>query len=175
MVILFNDHYVKRKICGIGRYAGQINLLFLSLDASIVNNSPPIFFYRKGKLIKYIRFLAINFFESIYPIVYLLFNKNCIHISPSYAVPYSFYNKKTIVVVHDLAFLEYPESYGILEKFYFKINLFFTKYSECQIVVPSLYVKNRLISLYKIKQNRVIVISPYAEIKPSKESTDFNY
>ncbi len=175
MKILFNNHYLKRKMCGIGRYARQINSMLLSNNIYVVGNSPLTFFYQDGKVIKFARFLAINLYESIRPIFYLFFNKNTIHISPSYAVPYSFGNRKTIVVIHDLAFLEYPKSYATLEKIYFKINLFFIKYSKCHIVTPSVYVKESLMNIYRINEKRITVISPYAETTFSSMKESINY
>lgn len=158
--ISFNNHYLKRKMCGIGRYSFQINEVFKRPDFKIKRNSLPDFFYKKGSVIQKIRFLALFFLEGIMP----LFRSYRVHISPSYSVPFSFGNSKTIVVVHDLAFLENPSNYGKIEMFYFKVNLFFIKYSSCHIVTPSNYVKKSVMDLCNIDQGRIHVISPYTDI-----------
>jgi len=65
------------------------------------------------------------------------------------------------VVVHDLAFLEYPRHYSRFERLYYALNLFVLRRGRHEIVVPSVYVCAQLELRCGISRERIRVIPPF--------------
>ncbi len=171
MRISVNAHYLKReRLSGLGRYTHQIVVGLADQDIQIVPIRPPDRLYAQGgKLYQYLRFLAIFSAELLLPPVLRIIGQTMLHISPAFSAPAAFWSSKYIVVVHDLAFVEYQEFYSRLERLYFHLNLWILRHSDQRIVVPSQYVKRSLCDHFGIAANRVSVISPYAELRYESE------
>ncbi|MDN3679480.1 glycosyltransferase family 1 protein [Vibrio tapetis subsp. quintayensis] len=172
--IIFNGHYLKRKISGVGRYARQT---IDSLDNSqfeVVNNAPHNCVYRGGRFMKYIRFIFVVFYELIIASSKLIMNKRSILISPAFSAPISFGESKSIIVFHDLAFLDYPDCYSYKEIMYFKMNLYIIKVFKHHVVTPSEYVKTDMVNRIGLDESKITVISPYSEFKnlPKKQKNE---
>ncbi|AQS47180.1 hypothetical protein BMG03_04725 [Thioclava nitratireducens] len=104
-------------------------------------------------------------FEAFYPAFALTLERQSKYISPAFSVP--LYNSdRVVVVVHDLAFLDFPECYSRLERVYYRYNLFLLKqFSKIRIVAPSAFVKSDINERLGISADRISVISPYASIE----------
>ena len=108
-----------------------------------------------GKLIKHFQFL---FWKQIsLPLLAKL--KRCdVLICTDYFLPSLKFNVKHIVVFHDAFFWEYPEHYGNLWlKLFHSWAVPSAKNAE-QILVPSEYVKNRLIHFMDIQPEKIRVV-----------------
>lgn len=65
--------------------------------------------------------------------------------------------KKTVVTIHDSAFVVYPNSYWFMSRWYLKLmNKIIVKKSK-KILTPSEFSKNELIKFYNIDQNKIFV------------------
>jgi glycosyltransferase involved in cell wall biosynthesis len=167
MIIIFNSHYLKREITGLGRYTRQLHAALSKHD--VINIHPVSILYKN----KYLRFISIFLYELLGPFLIRLKHKNAIHISPAFSCA-AFAKAADIVVMHDLAFLEYPEKYTKVEKLYFRFNCYLLSKSPCKIVTPSMYVKSQLINNLGIKETRIHQISPYSEFSGSNRDEN-NY
>ncbi len=72
-------------------------------------------------------------------------------------------------MVHDLAFFDFPDCYGDLEKFYYRVNLWIIRSFRHEVVVPSEFVKADLVSRVGINRERINVISPYSNFDGCSE------
>lgn len=167
MRISINSHYLRReRLSGLGRYTHQIIGSLVDQGIQIIPIGVPKHFYSNGIVAyKYVRFFLISAVELLLPPLIRLTGQIQLHISPAFSAPAGFWSKKYIVVVHDLAFIEYRQFYSALENLYFRINLWILSHSCQRIVVPSEYVKRCLCEHFKIKLSRVTVIPPYADLR----------
>jgi glycosyltransferase involved in cell wall biosynthesis len=65
---------------------------------------------------------------------------------------------KTVVTIHDLINLRYPNNYAIIDRLVFKIKLKYAQKCADKIVVPSEQTKNDLIHFYKTDEQKIAVI-----------------
>lgn len=156
MDILFNSHYLGREITGLGRYTRQLHSCLSGENVIYVQVPAILYRYR------YLRFFAIFFWELFGPSLLRLRYPDAVHISPSFSCGI-LASEHDIVVVHDLAFIDYPDTYSALERLYLRFNIYLLKKSKCRIVTPSLYVKNQLSDHLGICAARILTISPYSD------------
>lgn len=64
--------------------------------------------------------------------------------------------KKTVMTVHDIAAIKFPESYNWFERWYSSWSAKFAVQKLWQVIVPSAFVKNDLISTFSIKNSEKI-------------------
>lgn len=160
-MIYISGHYLNRRTSGLARYALQIAGALD--DYGLV----PIVLPHFLKVNSMIRKVSLILLESLYSAFILAIAKDSKYISPAFSVPL-FNSARVIVVVHDLAFLDYPDCYSRLENVYFRSNLFLLKvFSRIKIVVPSCFVECDIIARLGISENRVSIISPYGLTGPS--------
>jgi len=157
MKIFINSHYLSRVTTGLSRYARQVGHAFAGYDVRHIKVPTVLYKFRL------LRFISIFLFELIAPTLLLIFSRRSVHISPAFSVPI-FATERNIVVVHDLAFLEFEIDYGLHERLYQKLNLWLLCRSRSRIVTPSLYVKTQLEEVLKIRFDRITVVSPYSEL-----------
>ena len=166
MRVSINAHYLHRKMSGLARYARQIHAVLLADGHQIVEVQPPGWFYREGgRIRKILRFLALATCELLVPPLILLLRRADYHISPAFAAPLGLVSRRHLVVVHDLAFIDYPELYSRLERLYLRLNLRILQIGRHQIIAPSEFVKAQICRIYGISAHRVHTISPYSEFK----------
>ena len=184
MKISINDHYINRRLSGLSRYANQINIVLDSIGCKKLYISIPNWLYANksqytSALIRPLRFIVLNLTELLLPTIYLFSRRADIHISPAFASALPWFSNKCIVVFHDLSFLEYPVFYGLLDRTYYKLNLFLLKINSQTIVTPSEDVKNKLCRTIYISRDRVYVIPPFSSLgkyshnKPRKKGRTF--
>jgi glycosyltransferase involved in cell wall biosynthesis len=167
MRVSINGHYLHRKMSGLARYARQIQAVLLADGHHLVQIQPPSWFYREGgKLRRVLRFIVLAGYELLLPPLTLLLGRADCHISPAFAAPLGLFSTRYLVVVHDLAFADYPSMYTRLERLYMKMNLWLLCWGRHRIVVPSEFVKAQICLLYRISPSRVFTISPYSEFAP---------
>ncbi len=77
--------------------------------------------------------------------------------APSPAAPFFYKNK--IVVIHDCAYDRFKEFDSLLTKLYFKTMFWGAKYFSQKIITVSQFSKKELVKLYKIRPNKITVIS----------------
>ncbi|MFT5132243.1 MAG: glycosyltransferase involved in cell wall biosynthesis [Gammaproteobacteria bacterium] len=157
-MIYISGHYLNRRVSGLARYAHQVNDALVS-NGIISVNLPK--FLSKYSLV---RKISLVLFELLWPCVTLGLNSRSIYISPSFSVPI-FNSRRVIVVVHDLAFIEFPECYSWSERLYYALNLYLAKiFKRIRIVVPSDFVRCDLIDKIGISRSRISVINPYSSL-----------
>lgn len=167
MRVSINGHYLQRKMSGLARYAHQIQTALLADGHELVYVQPPSWFYRDGSTPRRIlRFAALALYELLLPTWILLLGRTDCHISPAFAAPIGLFSKRYMVVVHDLAFVDYPQMYSRLERLYMQLNLRLLQLGRHRIVVPSEFVRSELVRIYKISPRRIHIISPYSQFTP---------
>lgn len=70
---------------------------------------------------------------------------------PAHVVPLV-HPKKTIMTVHDIAAIKFPQSYSFFERFYSLWSAKFACKNLWQVIVPSQFTKNELISKFKLNK-----------------------
>lgn len=165
MRVSINSHYLHRKMSGLARYAHQIyDALQADEDVITLKIQPPCWFYSEGGSVRrMLRFLAIAAWEMLLPPFLLLSRRIDYHISPAFAAPLGLLSRRYLVVVHDLAFIDYPDLYTRLERWYLRLNLRLMQMGCHTIIVPSAFVKHRICALYGISPQRIHTVSPYSE------------
>jgi glycosyltransferase involved in cell wall biosynthesis len=158
---------------GLARYARQIHKALQADGHLITKIQLPDWFYREGgRGHQMLRFIALTTWEMLLPPLLLLFRKIDYHISPAFAAPLGLLSRRYLVVVHDLAFIDYPDMYTRLERWYLGMNLRLMQIGCHTIIVPSYFVKSRICDLYGISAQRIHTVSPYSEFMPrAPEST----
>jgi hypothetical protein len=172
-----NGHYLERNITGLSRYAIELKNTLTSMGYEFLIIKPPFFRSRgKGIFSRMFRFVALFFTELFLPYINLCLYGAKLHISPAYASSLPILSKKFIVVIHDLAFIEFPCCYSWIEKIYYKFNLMLLKINNNHILTPSQYVKDEIISILKIRPSRISIIPPETSISQVKiSSPPLNY
>jgi glycosyltransferase involved in cell wall biosynthesis len=167
MRVSINGHYLYRKMSGLARYARQIQGVLEADGHQLVQIQPPNWFYREGgKLRRVLRFIVLAGYELLLPPLTLLLGRADCHISPAFAAPLGLFSTRYLVVVHDLAFVEYPAMYTRLERVYMRMNLGLLRWGRHRIVAPSEFVKDQICLHYRISPSRVHTISPYSDFAP---------
>lgn len=170
MRIAINAHYLHRaRLSGLGRYAHELASALAGEE--LVEVRLPESFYGDGTVRRWLRFFALILLEMLVPAVLTAGRRVSWHISPAFSVPLSLFSSRHIVVVHDLAFREFPACYSRRERLYYGFNLFLLRRGAYRIVTPSRYVRDRLIADEGIAPGRIKVISPYPEIAPHRSSS----
>lgn len=67
-------------------------------------------------------------------------------------------NLKTVVTIHDLINLRYPENYGSIDRFFYKKKLNYAQKYATKIVVPSEQTKKDLLHYFKTDPRKIEVI-----------------
>lgn len=166
MRVALNAHYLRRKLSGLGRYSRQVAAALESSGVSILEIAvPEVFYSKQGRVWQLLRFITLTAVELIEPCVLLLLGRCTRHVSPAFSVPICLHSRRSIVVVHDLAFVDYADCYTRLERWYFAFNLRLLKWGSHRIVVPSKCVRDRLCSELGFALERVTVISPYSDFE----------
>jgi hypothetical protein len=157
-VIYLSGHYLTRRTSGLARYASQVAVALAQYGLVAVNLPP---YLRTNSVIRKISLVLL---ETFYPAFTLTIERKSKYISPAFSVP--FYNSdRVVVVVHDLAFLDFPDCYSHFEKMYYRYNLFLLKlFKKIRIVVPSAFVRTDVVERLGISADRMSVISPYGSI-----------
>jgi hypothetical protein len=164
MRVSINAHYLHRKMSGLARYAHQVYEAVQADGHCIIEVKPPYWFYRDGGSVRRIlRFLALAAWEMLIPPVLLLCRRVDFHVSPAFSAPLGLLSSRYLVIVHDLAFIDHPDMYTRLERWYLGLNLFLLKIGRHTIIAPSEYVKGRICVQYGISAQRVHTVSPYSE------------
>lgn len=76
---------------------------------------------------------------------------------PSHTIPF-IHPQKTVVTVHDLGFLYFPEIYQRSELIYQKFGLQMAIRHACHIITPSLYTKKDIINNFGYNPKKITVI-----------------
>lgn len=76
---------------------------------------------------------------------------------PSHTIPL-IHPKKTVVTIHDLGFLHFPELYNKSELAYQKFGLNLAIRHAAHIITPSIYTKKDIVSNFGINPNKISVI-----------------
>lgn len=76
---------------------------------------------------------------------------------PSHLMPL-IHPKNTTITIHDVAFKRFPESYGILSRWYLDWGTKFAVKHAKQIIVPSETTRNDLIEFYKANPQKISII-----------------
>jgi len=177
MRIAINAHYLYRaRLSGLARYAHQVRDVLAAEGHTLTEVKSPAFLYANdGRALRLLRFLALLFVEIVVPPFLIVMRRAALHVSPAFTAPLGLFSRRYIVVVHDLAFIEFPRCYSRLERWYYLLNLAILKAGRHRIVVPSGYVRERLRRYTGMDAKRVTVISPYSELSktsvgmPAKE------
>ncbi len=90
-----------------------------------------------------------------------------VHVSPAFSAPTFDRRGTSAIVVHDLAFEDFPACYPLREKLYFALNMFFLRHSKSLVVVPSAYVLQQMQDRYGIAHGRLRQVSPYSGFEPT--------
>ena len=167
MRVSINAHYLHRKMSGLARYTRQVYDAVQADGHRIIEIHLPSWFYRKGGNVhRMLRFLALAAWEMLLPPLLLLCGRVDCHVSPAFAAPLGLFSRRYLVVVHDLAFIDYPDLYTRLERWYLGLNLRLLQIGHHIIIVPSEFVKSRICAQYNISPQRVHTVSPYSEFCP---------
>lgn len=75
---------------------------------------------------------------------------------PSHAMPIV-HPKKTVITIHDIGFLRYPECYNKYARSYHKFSTWFAARFASKIITPSEFTKRELIEVYKIPHWKITV------------------
>lgn len=75
---------------------------------------------------------------------------------PSHAMPL-FHPRKTVITLHDIGFLKFPEAYKPLARAYHRFSSWFAAKFAWKILTPSEFTKKEIIETYKISPDKVIV------------------
>ncbi|MBN2096598.1 glycosyltransferase family 4 protein [Candidatus Peregrinibacteria bacterium] len=76
---------------------------------------------------------------------------------PSHLMPV-IHPKNTTITIHDVAFKRFPESYGVLSRWYLDWGAKFAVKHAKQIIVPSETTRDDLIKFYKADEGKITVI-----------------
>lgn len=76
---------------------------------------------------------------------------------PSLAAPLFF--RRKIIIIHDLAFKRFPEETSLISRLYLQLSLWSAKYFSSSIATVSKFSKNEITSLFKIKPEKITVLS----------------
>lgn len=74
---------------------------------------------------------------------------------PSHAMPL-FHPKKTVITLHDIGFLKFPEAYKPLARLYHRFSSWFAAKFAWKILTPSEFTKKEIVETYKINPEKII-------------------
>lgn len=120
----------------------------------------PIFKVRKansfiGKILGHLDFIIWK--QILLPFLTFV-NKADILICTDYVIPLLTFHVKKIVVFHDIFFWQYPEDYNKLWLSYFRFLSSQSLKKSDKIIVPSYYVKNKLMQYFNIVYSKIEVV-----------------
>jgi glycosyltransferase involved in cell wall biosynthesis len=161
--ILINAHYLHRRVSGLARYARQLADAIEVSGARLVELEPPSILRPKGGgWRRIVRFLGVTLWECVLPGMKLAFGRCDAHVSPAFSAAIGVgTTRRCVVVLHDLAFMEFPQHYTFREKAYFRFNLFVLRRGRHAIVTPSEFVRGEVQRRCRIDPARMHVIAPY--------------
>jgi glycosyltransferase involved in cell wall biosynthesis len=84
-------------------------------------------------------------------------NKPDVLFMPASSLPVIF-PRKSVVTVHDIGFVHFPELYPWADRFYHKLFMLWIKVFATKIIAVSHYTKKDLIETYKIKPEKIEVV-----------------
>lgn len=154
----------KTEQTGTERYSTQIikHLGKIDYKNQYILYTPKDIKYKLGKIPK-------NFIQRIIPFTKLwtqvrlswemIKDKNKLDVLfvPSHTIPI-IHPKKTVVTVHDLGFLHFPELYSSFELRYQKFGLDMALKHATQIITPSLYTKKDIVKNFGLDPKKITVI-----------------
>jgi glycosyltransferase involved in cell wall biosynthesis len=76
---------------------------------------------------------------------------------PSHVVPL-WHPRRTVVTVHDLGYLEYPQAHTRLSRLYLHLSTWFSAHAASRVIAISQATKRDLIKHYKVKPRKIEVI-----------------
>ncbi len=76
---------------------------------------------------------------------------------PSHVVPL-WHPRRTVVTVHDLGYLEYPQAHTRMSRLYLHLSTWFSAHAASRVIAISEATKRDLIKHYKIKPGKIEVI-----------------
>src|SRR4051812_27060943 len=76
---------------------------------------------------------------------------------PSHVVPL-WHPRRTVVTIHDLGYLEYPQTHTRISRFYLHLSTWFSVHVARRVIAISEATKRDLIKHYKIKPGKIEVI-----------------
>lgn len=87
---------------------------------------------------------------------------------PSHALPI-FLPKKSVITIHDIAFMFFRKAYGIFQYRYLKWTTAFACKRASKIIVPSLATKNDLVAFFRCPESKIVVIPHGVDFDWKKE------
>lgn len=171
--ILLSDHYLTRKYGGLSSFVQNLYSV-LSTSYTIETYKLPTFI--SSLPIPLLRHIFSFLFHLLYPSFRLLLDRDLFYISPN-AIPAIFCFDRTIVVIHDLAFLEFPSFYKRQELWMYRFCLFILSFSSSSIVTVSKYVRSQILQRTSILPSKVSVIynlTPSRAISSSGSGLDIS-
>ncbi|MFA7278293.1 MAG: glycosyltransferase family 1 protein [Candidatus Gracilibacteria bacterium] len=76
---------------------------------------------------------------------------------PSHVLPIV-HPKRSVVTIHDVAFMEFPQAYGRFQRMYLKFSTWLAVREATQIVVPSQAVADDLVKYFSCSKEKISVI-----------------
>ena len=137
-------------------------------EFDILNNDKYIFHYftypftnfeSRNTLLILLNHLQYQIWKQILLPITLNWNKCDILFCADYYVPYFHIGFKSVQVIHDAFFLEYPSHYNKYWLYIYKIFSLSAARKSTFIITPTEYAKIKINQYTKIPQNKIIVIS----------------
>jgi len=159
MKIYINGRFLSRKMMGINRFAYEMckalqkeGVIFEILVSGDIQSC----YETSSFKITTIRFLSSHLWEQITLPIYLSSKKDYILINFSGLGP--IFNKRQIVTIHDLAFLENPKWYSKTYYLFYKTMTPILAKNAKKILTVSNFSKQEIIKKLKIEEDKIAVI-----------------
>ncbi|MCD6109816.1 glycosyltransferase family 4 protein [bacterium] len=101
----------------------------------------------------------------------MLFHKPDVLFVPSHVLPH-FSPKKSIITIHDVAFMHLKKEYSRFQYWYLKKTTKYAVKKTSAIIVPSFATQQDLIKFFKCPSNKIVVIPHGCDFKIKKLSTE---
>ncbi len=158
-MICVNARFLAKRITGVERYASEISLALIKIDPEIFILSPHNVLKNPHsasfKVIE-LGFTKDYLWEQIELPLFLKQNNNPVLINLTNTAPI-FYNNQ-ITVIHDLAFIHYPEWYTKKAALFFKLLVSQSAKVSKRIITVSHFSKQEIIKYLNIPSEKIIVI-----------------
>lgn len=145
----YSDHIID-ELCHLANQEKKTNLQLYCREQ---NNRPKI----NGDYCENIIIKGKRLWTQYYLSKYLKKNKPDLLFVPSHVLPLNL-GKKNVIMIHDLAFVNFAEAYSPMQRFFLKVTTRRACKKADKIIVPSEATKKDLIKLYKCPEDKIKII-----------------
>jgi len=159
-MIVVNARFLAKKVTGLERYAAELSIALKKYfpDVKFVSHKGDLNTELAKELnLEVFGLLKGHLWEQIELPRYLKKKKSPILLSPVNTGP--IYFKNQIPIIHDLAFLRHPEWYSKSAAIFFKFIVSKVAQNSSHILTVSEFSKSEIITLLKIPEEKITVIS----------------